>query len=514
MNENKELIETIKNIENKNKYEIKALKNEIERLKEVHYNKYNNEKESRKILNNTYTETENNRINFLQKLENKDKEIDEYKKKIQIYKNDLNSALNDFNSKKRQLEKDIPQLTLNLKKVENDYKILKILFENEKNKNIINNIIINEKNKELKSFQDLIKVKYFNNENIIKNNINSRININLKKNEIGHEYNNNYGKVGIINHGLNCYMSAVIQILKNIKLFGINILNYDKDDAITKSLRKVLISLYFTNEKYISIKEFNKNFGLLYNKFNGNKQNDSTIFLIYVLNHLNKVFKRDENHISSIYLFKDLNLNLSEEDKLEKFLKKFESDNNSFITDLFNGYQMNKITCLKCEYIHSSYQSFIILDLPIINENIIIRKLEDCLNSYLITKDKSHTQGFECPNCGERYLSHLASLIKLPKILVINLKRVGETTVYYHEIEIPQFINTKLIEKLNSFNKKYELIGFVKHLGNEKNGHNISFAKNLFDNNWYSFNDTFVNKENNFPSTDKSFLLFYQIVED
>ena len=109
------------------------------------------------------------------------------KKKIQIYKNDLNSALNDFNSKKRQLEKDIPQLTLNLKKVENDYKILKILFENEKNKNIINNIIINEKNKELKSFQDLIKVKYFNNENIIKNNINSRININLKKNEIGLE---------------------------------------------------------------------------------------------------------------------------------------------------------------------------------------------------------------------------------------------------------------------------------------------------------------------------------------
>ena len=58
-------------------------------------------------------------------------------------------------------------------------------------------------------------------------------------------------------------MSAVIQILKNIKLFGINILNYDKDDAITKSLRKVLISLYFTNEKYISINEFNKNFGLL-----------------------------------------------------------------------------------------------------------------------------------------------------------------------------------------------------------------------------------------------------------
>lgn len=514
MNENKELIETIKNIEKKNKDEIKALKNEIERLKVNHYNKYNNKKESRKILNYNYTETENNIINVFQKLEQKDKEIDEYKKKIQIYKNDLNFAFEDFNSKKRQLEKDIPQLILNLKKIENDCKILKVLFESEKNKNIINNIIINEKNKELKSFHEPIKVKYFNNEKIIKNNINNLININLSKNEIGFEYNNNYGRVGIINYGFNCYMSSIIQILKNIKLFGINILNYDKDDAITKSLRKVLISLYYTNEKYISIKEFKKNFGLLYNKFNGNKQNDSTIFLIYLLQHLNKVFKRDEKHISSIYLFKDLNLNLSEENKLEKFLKKYESDNNSYITDLFNGYQMNKITCLKCEYINSSYQSFIILDLPIINENIIIKSLEDCLNSYLITKDKSNIKGFECPNCGERYLSYLTSLIKLPKILVINLKRVGETTVYYHEIEIPQFINTNLIEKLNLFTKKYELIGFVKHLGNEKNGHNISFTKNLFDNKWYSFNDTFVNEEKDFPSTDKSFLLFYQIVED
>ena len=112
------------------------------------------------------------------------------------------------------------------------------------------------------------------------------------------------------------------------------------------------------------------------------------------------------------------------------------------------------------------------------------------------------------PKLWERYLSHLASLIRLPKILVINLKRVGETTVYYHEIEIPQFINTKLIEKLNLFNKKYELIGFVKQLGNEKNDHNISFAKNLIDNNWYSFNDTFVNKENNFPSTINHFYYF------
>ena len=57
------------------------------------------------------------------------------------------------------------------------------------------------------------------------------------------------------------------------------------------------------------------------------------------------------------------------------------------------------------------------------------------------------------------------------------------------------------------------LLDFIKHFGNEKGGHNISFAKNIFDNKWYSFNDTIVKEEKQFPSTDKTFLLFYQIIE-
>ena len=98
----------------------------------------------------------------------------------------------------------------------------------------------------------------------------------------------------------------------------------------------------------------------------------------------------------------------------------------------------------------------------------------------------------------------------MPKILIINLRRVGENTVYYHDIEIPQILETKFIDKLKFHNKKYELIGFIKHFGNEKNGHNIAFSKNIFDNKWYSFNDEIVKEEKEFPSTDKSFLLFYQ----
>ena len=175
---------------------------------------------------------------------------------------------------------------------------------------------------------------------------------------------------------------------------------------------------------------------------------------------------------------------------------------------------MNKLICSKCEHTHISFQSFNVLDLPLSCENIQVQSLEQSLNYYLITKDRHDIRGFVCSNCEKKYLSHLTCIIKLPQVLIINLKRVGENTVYYHEIEIPQILKTKSIDKLNSFNKQYELIGFIKHFGNEKNGHNISFTKNIFDNKWYSFNDAFVKDEKKFPSTEKSFLLFYQLIEN
>ena len=65
----------------------------------------------------------------------------------------------------------------------------------------------------------------------------------------------------------------------------------------------------------------------------------------------------------------------------------------------------------------------------------------------------------------------------------------------------------------NKFNLNYELVGFIKHYGNDKSGHNIAYSKNMLDNKWYSFNDEIVKEINEYPSTEKSFLLFYQLIE-
>ena len=140
--------------------------------------------------------------------------------------------------------------------------------------------------------------------------------------------------------------------------------------------------------------------------------------------------------------------------------------------------------------------------------------LEQCFNCYLITKDQKGLPGFDCSRCNNKLLSFSTNIIKLPQILIINLKRVGEKYIYCHEIKIPFIFSTDSIDKLNHINKKYELIGFIKHYGNEINGHNVAYSKNLFDSKWYYFSDTTVKEIDHYPpSTEKAFLLFYELID-
>ena len=445
------------------------------------------------------------------------------KKKNLEYKDKMKEIDDDFKEKYKEIESNQVLLNLKIKKKEYEIIELKKLLEIEKQKVIVNNNIIKSKEKEIqninkifKAFEDILlsKEKIIKkgiiDDNIIKNILNEKEKINYNNEENNND--DNYGKIGLDNEELNCYMSSVIQILKNINIFALNILESDKEDIITESLKNLLNNLYYSKEKYVSIYEFKKDFGSVYNKFKGPQQNDSTHFLLYLLQHLHKVFRREKKNITNIYQFKDLELTESEEKELESFLNKYESKNNSFIHDLFFGYQMNKISCSGCNTNKVSFQSFDILDIPLMDEKLKLRSLEQCLTCYLLTRDKKNVPGYECSNCKKNLLSLLTSIIKLPTILIINLKRVGENTVYYHEIEIPYFFKAKNIDKLSKINKQYELIGFIKHIGNEKNGHNIAYSKNMIDSKWYSFNDRVVKEEKGLPSTNKSFLLFYQLV--
>ena len=101
--------------------------------------------------------------------------------------------------------------------------------------------------------------------------------------------------------------------------------------------------------------------------------------------------------------------------------------------------------------------------------------------------------------------------MKLPPVLIINLKRVGEQTIYFNEIQIPNKLNMKTIIKnsINFSNSIYELRGFIKHDGDEKSGHNYAFCKNMFDDKWYEYNDCICREIKDELNLNKIFFLCY-----
>ena len=114
-----------------------------------------------------------------------------------------------------------------------------------------------------------------------------------------------------------------------------------------------------------------------------------------------------------------------------------------------------------------------------------------------------------CSKCNKLGRSQQCILVELPPVLMINLKRVGEQSSYFNEIEIPfQLDMEKLIKNCKNYSI-YELRGFIKHDGDEKSGHNYAFCRNMFDDKWYKYNDSVCSLINNEPKLDKIFFLFY-----
>ena len=224
----------------------------------------------------------------------------------------------------------------------------------------------------------------------------------------------------------------------------------------------------------VDISEFKTNFSKVYQNFEGRKSNDSTFFLIYLFSYLQKILPKTKEKVTDISEFSFLNLNGKETSELKKFITKFESKNNSLIHDLFYNFQMSELICSACNHTKINFQGNNVLFLSLYDGKIKHKSLEQCINSYLFTKDKKDDKEFPCSSCGRNNLSHVISIVKLPPVFIINLKRVGEEGMYSHDITIPYTLKTKNLEKLNNFNKEYELVGFIKHYGSADDGHNVA----------------------------------------
>ena len=496
LNLNKQLEENhsyIKTFENKSNIEIEKLGKkipcEIENLKKVIYLEI--EKKEKDInsklekLNKFYNE---NIIEIKKLIKKNDSEIEEIKKNLE----------------KANLEID------NLKKeIKRKNKELEILKENtDKNSNQIENL--KEQNELIKNDFKPKTISIFK-ESIIKFKTIFTQNYILNKQKRQHELklklfsDKNYGRVGLNNIGNNCYLNSVLQVLKNIPKFTYNIIELNNDsEKFLSSLRNLLINICSSNISSFSPLDFKTILGTENKRFSGNNQYDSTIFYISFLNIIHKkINKAKRENFKKLDVSKYENKTLQE--KYEIWKDYFLSKNQSFIFDLFYIFFASEIECNSCHNKTHTFQTSNFLDFPIVTEKGPIKTLEECFENYQIVKNFSD----KCSKCHKSKLSQKFIILELPPVLIINLKRVGEDTAYFNEIDIPFYLSMKKIIKNLENNLIYELRGFIKHSGSEKSGHNYAFCKNMFDDKWYKYNDSICSSIENEPELDKIFFLCY-----
>jgi ubiquitin C-terminal hydrolase len=234
-----------------------------------------------------------------------------------------------------------------------------------------------------------------------------------------------------------------------------------------------------------------------------------------------------------------------------EYLKKenFKKSHNSIFAELFFGFQKTAIICNSCKEGEESYGLFNFLIFPLektynsLNKNnnnlynrfnmnnnsdnqfnpytcININKnkkgkrklnLSDCFTEYFKPELLSGDNNIYCNTCKKlREANNKTEIYLAPHVLILILNR-GKGNIFECDVDFPHKLNlSKFIKNPNS-PKIFNLNGVISHLGKSSmEGHFIAYCKH-FDETWYLFNDSIVNKvgeediKNGTP-----YILFYQ----
>ena len=155
--------------------------------------------------------------------------------------------------------------------------------------------------------------------------------------------------------------------------------------------------------------------------------------------------------------------------------------------------------CINCSIIKSRRKYF--------------ESLKDCINNYQAKNEYETTCEFCQKKCK---IGKNNEIYTLPKVLVINLKRLKDKWLLQNEIKYETKLDIgKLIKNKNYKNYEYDLTGIIFHQKIGNMGHKYAYIKNIFNNKWYWCNDSIIQEKREEDIYDEShaFLFVYQIDE-
>lgn len=287
------------------------------------------------------------------------------------------------------------------------------------------------------------------------------------------------------NFGNTCFFNSALQCIGSfnylVNNFGFNIER--------KYLRHNLESLH----------EFAKNQG--YTLFEPDNQNDVSECVIIIIDLLHNRLKQPligEDLESKLTPF--INAGLK---NVEMFLRKEYEKEYSPIMDLFNGIQIAKTIGLKTRLESINIEFINMLSLQWASS------IEEALDDYF--KVELLTENWENPSGKYERAARQIKLQSAPRLLIITLNR--------HNKRPNDNIKFDLILDMGKYftqprsNKKYRLVSFANHFGNQHMGHYTAVV--LRNNKWYHCNDEIISElqmGSNFPTAFIS-CMFYELIE-
>ena len=305
-----------------------------------------------------------------------------------------------------------------------------------------------------------------------------------------------------------CFINSSIQCLFHLEIFRqwILSLNFGPDKTLLNATKNLLLEM--ENEKYpekSNVKAIKEEIGKLDERFQTNQQQDASEFISFFIG---KLLEETQGTKDINSLEKEINeLNDLEKEGFNRLWKRFFlRKGKSYIVDLFYGILKVETRNKKDDRLESiRFNMFNILELPIyyLNKEYNSIYLETILKyNFSKKKDNDDDQTYD-----------ITTIYRLPKYLIVFLNRtvnknfLNLKVLYKDTLDLTEYIcsTSKNTEAKNNFN----LCGIIEyHTYNSKYGHYTATC--LCDNQWYLFNDSYIEEENDIKSLDNAMIFFYE----
>jgi len=336
----------------------------------------------------------------------------------------------------------------------------------------------------------------------------------------------NFAKFKNIN-GITCYMNSILHILQQIICFTNYVFNSNKEnDTITHSLCELFkLSINTDKNKIICPVDFKCIIGKFRDMWNDNNQQDSSEFLIFLLEAIRNDCKKKYKYIPNISNNYIHHNNKNMISCLENIItltnwNKFNESENPIIKNMFYSVLQTLKICCNCKHTSITTDTQLLLTLNISTENNRLLTIYD----YLDLSFNDEIINADCHFCNKKMTDKISKskLWKTPEILIIYLCRLNLNEKINYNILYPiENLNLSKYFNENSIYKtqcNYNLIGINLHksIGFSNNrdfGHYVSIIKNSYDSNWYLYNDEHevMKIEINQLQHPEAYILFYKL---